>query len=175
VTTDNILFVITLEYADGGEYFDALQNEVYPYQTLRMHFKRITQAMLFLHHSQWTNLDLSAENILVKARSPLLMDFGMALMTNESANGFRGKEFYAAPELWTNSPCDPVLADLWSLGILLFIMLTRCPPFERANRTCNRFRYVAARPENGLQRMITKFNLTQQFAVYQGERVLFVC
>ena len=49
-----------------------------------------------------------------------------------------GKAFYIAPEQ-LNGPHDGYLADIWSLGIILFMMITGSPPVAQSNNTCPRF------------------------------------
>jgi len=167
-TPDGQFFVITTEFAEGGEYFELVRAGL-PWLTARIHFVRICEGLRHLHASGWSNLDLSAENILLQEGRPVLMDFGMALPSHAHGTGYRGKVFYAAPELYVNAPWNPILADMWSLGVLLFIMLSQCPPFDRCNATCRRFQYVRNRqqpapgPLNGVQKMIFRFNITDRF------------
>ena len=55
-----------------------------------------------------------------------------------------GKQFYLAPEIWQPRPYnyDGPLQDIWSLGIMLFIMITGSPPVDRARQDCPRYRMV---------------------------------
>jgi len=167
-TPDGRFFVITTEYAEGGDYLEKVLDGL-SLERAREDFIQICKGLHHLHASGWSNLDLSPENILLKGDIPVLMDFGAAIPINEPANGYRGKEFYAAPELYANVPCNPILADMWSLGVLLFIMLCRSPPFDRANGACQRFRYVrnlqqpVPGPQNGVERLITQFNFRDKF------------
>jgi len=128
---DNL--VIVLEHAEGGEYLNAVKENRFGPDILRHHFSRVVDAVKFVHDAGWAHLDLSLENILIKESQPKVMDFGMAVPTDARFRDFRGKEMYAAPECWAGRYYDPCKADVWSLGIILFIMLAGKPPFRNTS------------------------------------------
>jgi len=53
-----------------------------------------------------------------------------------------GKTFYKSPELTNTTPFDARLADVWALGVMLFMMLCCAPPFEKASKRDKRFCYI---------------------------------
>jgi len=125
---DGVLYVIILEYVEGGNYFKAMEasGDHFTPDIIRQHFREITMGLKFLHEKGFANLDLSPENILIKDGKPLLMDFGASLRASDRVTSVRGKRRYAAPEVFMASqqnPCNPLKADMWSLGVLLLFML----------------------------------------------------
>lgn len=116
--------------------------------------------------------DMSLENILVdEYRLAIVIDFGMCLrvpyaaasggITDVSARTLRllmkpmipcGKPNYISPEiLRSEKPFDGFGIDLWSIGVILFIMLTGLPPWEFAREDDPRYRMVT---QGGLEQML---------------------
>ncbi|GMF39670.1 unnamed protein product [Phytophthora fragariaefolia] len=72
--------------------------------------------------------DLSLENVLLSNGVCKITDFGLSTDARTVCEaGLVGKEYYMAPEIVAGEKYDPVLADVWSLGIMWFIMLTGSP------------------------------------------------
>jgi serine/threonine protein kinase len=62
-----------------------------------------------------------------------------------SPQGTCGKWIYMSPEIFKNKdPFDGYAVDMWAAGVILFLMLTGFPPWERACQTDERFRYMTA-------------------------------
>jgi serine/threonine protein kinase len=57
-------------------------------------------------------------------------------------NDIVGKHYYMAPEIVSQNFYDPMKADIWSLGVAVFILLTSSPPFEIATEKDQGFRFV---------------------------------
>lgn len=88
----------------------------------------------FLHQHGIAHLDLSPENVLLdSAGFAQITDLGQAT-TEPIVFGRHGKKVYAAPEAWyaTKEGFASYPADLWSLGVVLFIMLVGSPPWRAA-------------------------------------------
>lgn len=87
--------------------------------------------------------------------------------------GTCGKWIYMSPEIYGNrEPFDGYAVDMWAAGVILFLMLTGFPPWERACGTDERFKYMT----NGyLVQMLTEWNLgLSQDAMDLLQRMLFV-
>jgi serine/threonine protein kinase len=173
--------VILLEHADGGEYKKALVQNRFQPCTLKQHFIELTEAMKFLHSCGYSNLKLSLENILLHNDKPVLVDFSMSLPITEPCFSFHGREHYTAPELWQSDqkhpvPCDPTKVDTWALGIILFMMICREKPFNRASNSCPIFKFVAHFPggfAQGMSEMIGKRGLWPNFRRFGEESRAF--
>jgi len=90
----------------------------------------------YLHLTKNTvHLDLKAPNILVDKRMQIkIADFGFATSSNIETLGFyRGTPPYMAPEILEKKYYDGTKADIFSLGVLLFILVVGRFPFRRAN------------------------------------------
>ncbi|EEY68465.1 protein kinase [Phytophthora infestans T30-4] len=125
----------------------------------RSWFGQIASAVRFLHARNVAHRDLSLENVLLdSSRRCRLADFGLASATGSCCFGTRvGKVLYMAPEVFSRPPCRPdasaipttegcyngLQADIWSLGVILFILVTKIPPFEKASGADARFRLLS--------------------------------
>ncbi|KAF0697188.1 Aste57867_12108 [Aphanomyces stellatus] len=139
-----------LEYCARGELFHELEslphNRLGPKRALEC-FEQITQSLAFLHSQGFAHGDLSLENVFVAADGTCkLGDMGLSTETKMQKRHAGGKFFYMAPELYVGTvEYDPVKADIWSLGIVLFMMLTGTPLFEKANPSDAGFRFVKSK------------------------------
>lgn len=65
--------------------------------------------------------------------------------------GAVGKAFYMAPEIYRNdTPYNGFFSDVWSLGVMLFILVTGAPPFERPDLADPRFQMIARGKLSGM-------------------------
>lgn len=100
-------------------------------------FRQIALAVKFIHDQDIVHRDLKCENLLLdKDINVKLADFGFSKRL-EYVDGhmvlsdtFCGSMAYASPELLQNMPYNPKPNDVWSMGVVLFIMLTGTMPFN---------------------------------------------
>ena len=100
-------------------------------KTTKLLFKKIVEAVQFLHKHNICHLDLKIENIMLDIDfEPIIIDFGSVEETTESnklVGNLKGKRMtlkYAAPEIYKNDKIDGEKADIFSLGVLLFKLVT---------------------------------------------------
>ncbi|KAI9909497.1 hypothetical protein PsorP6_014683 [Peronosclerospora sorghi] len=89
--------------------------------------------------------DVSLENVFVTHDGIYKIgDFGLSTKANTKTSDFVAKAQYMAPEVAAQVTYIPVVADVWSLGILLFMLLTGDPLLEFASPTSQEFKTVRA-------------------------------
>jgi len=143
-TTEKLYLV--MEYMRGGDLLQCiLEQGCFSELQARRLFRQLCEAVRYLHHKGFVHRDLKPENILLttKDRDSMHMkiaDFGLARKTMKSRDcgTFCGTPHYFAPEV-INTFRDKNTgvrtgydkqADMWSLGVILYIMLSGIPPFE---------------------------------------------
>ena len=130
----NELYLI-MEYVKGGELFHYVeQRKGLPEDETIIIFRQIISALLYCHRMHICHRDLKPENILLdpKKLTVKLIDFGMAAL---QADGKMlttpcGSPHYAAPEVVSARPYDGKQADVWSCGVILYVMLTGTTPYN---------------------------------------------
>lgn len=135
--TGGKLYLI-LEYLPGGELFMHLEREgIFSEETACFYLAEITLALEHLHSCGIIYRDLKPENILLdKDGHVKLTDFGLckeALEDGETTHTFCGTVEYMAPEVLLRTG-HAKSVDWWSLGALMFDMLTGGPPFTASSR-----------------------------------------
>lgn len=104
----------------------------------------LARGLKFLHETcNIAHRDVSLENVFVSRDEVYkLGDFGLSTRADVRASGCVGKKQYVAPEVVAEASYDPVTADVWSLGILLFMLLTGAPLLEFASPSSPEFNTV---------------------------------
>lgn len=127
---DNVF--IAMEYCAGGDLYTYVQRQ--PASRLGepealKYLRQIALGVKFLHDHGFAHRDLSLENVLLQRRMAKICDFGLSVRANEATvcTNRVGKLYYMAPEVARCQSYRPKSADIWSLGILLFILLTGSP------------------------------------------------
>jgi len=122
---------VVMDFCDGGDVLDLLHQSPdhrFPEHVAMTLFAQIGQGVHFLHTNGIAHRDLSLENVLVQNNTCKLCDFGLSTESDRMCSGKVGKAYYMAPEVVAEEEAyDPAAADMWSLGVMLFIMLTGSP------------------------------------------------
>lgn len=131
---------IVLEYAGNGELFDYLYfpKKGFGEKMARYLFKQLIEGIEACHSAGVAHRDLKTENLMMNTDWTLkIADFGYAtLLAGKSGNGILttalGTLSYAAPEILNKKPYVGSTADLFSCGVILFILVTGKLPFGKA-------------------------------------------
>ncbi|KAF0697542.1 Aste57867_11785 [Aphanomyces stellatus] len=147
-----------LDYCPTGELFDELSAAgSFDAATALAYFRQIVQGLSFMHSRGIAHRDVSLENVLLDAaHTCYVCDFGLAATTSQWHMDSVGKAFYMAPEVVSGLLYDATKADVWSLGVVLFMMLTGAPLFSVANDMDARYTYLKT---HGLKAIVQAWHL----------------
>ena len=128
---------LVMEYMKGGDLFDYLQRRDFTIsEELACNFAhQVATAIFYLHSYGVAHRDLKPENIIVSDDSETpeikITDFGLSKIVGpkESSKEPFGTLSYAAPEILQGLPYNKSV-DIWSFGIILFLLLSGCLPFD---------------------------------------------
>lgn len=153
---------LVLEYMNGGELFFHLSKETaFSEIKARFYVGEILIALNYLHSNGIMYRDLKPENILLDEEGHIrLTDFGLSKsgvnVDRPNANTFCGTPEYLAPEILRCDEYDKAV-DYWSLGAVLYYMLSGAPPFYSRNKN-EIFKNVLTRPIGRLSGITNEAN-----------------
>lgn len=136
IETDSTMYLV-MEYASGGEVFDYLvAHGRMKEKEARLKFRQIVSAVQYCHQKQIVHRDLKAENLLLSGELDIkIADFGFSnyYTVGEKLDTFCGSPPYAAPELFQGKKYEGPEVDVWSLGVILYTLVSGSLPFDGSN------------------------------------------
>ena len=132
--TQNHIYLV-LELVTGGELFDRiLSAKKFDEDTGRRFFQQLVVALHFSHKNSVAHRDLKPENLLVDDKDNIkITDFGLANIQKPADKLLQtvcGTPNYVAPEVLKEQGYNGIAADVWSAGVILFVMLAGYLPFD---------------------------------------------
>jgi serine/threonine protein kinase len=128
---------IVLEIITGGELFDRIvAAKRFDEGTARRYFQQLIQGVHYCHVQGVAHRDLKPENLLLDASDSLkISDFGLSAISHDNQKSKLlqttcGTPNYVAPEVLKEKGYDGMIADVWSCGVILFVMLAGYLPFD---------------------------------------------
>ncbi|KAK4218173.1 kinase-like domain-containing protein [Rhypophila decipiens] len=138
---------IAMEFADGGDLFDKIEADVGVKQDIaHLYFLQLISGVSYMHSKGVAHRDLKPENILLSETGTLkIADFGMATMfeykgARKQSSTMCGSPPYIAPEVLScvraekgteGSKYSADLVDIWSCGVILFVLLVGNTPWDK--------------------------------------------
>lgn len=134
---------IVLEFVGGGELFDKIANEgKLSEDKARFYFRQLVEGLEHCHNNGVCHRDLKPENLLLDTEGNLkISDFGFSTLNIGDADGDGdaraellhttcGTPNYVAPEVLGKDGYDGKKADVWSMGVILYVLLAGYLPFD---------------------------------------------
>jgi calcium-dependent protein kinase len=135
---DEGYYYLITEFCTGGEFFDRIQAmHSFTEKIAADYMKQILSAVVYCHDKNIVHRDLKPENLLLDSKSLdarlKVIDFGTSkkFVSGAKMNQKFGTAYYIAPEV-LNKDYDEK-CDIWSCGVILYILLCGYPPFGGAN------------------------------------------
>ncbi|XP_074308034.1 CBL-interacting serine/threonine-protein kinase 12 [Silene latifolia] len=136
-TKSKIFFV--MEYVRGGELFNKVAKGRLKEDVARKYFQQLIAAVSFCHARGVYHRDLKPENLLLDEHGDLkVSDFGLSAVSEQIQQDglfhtFCGTPAYVAPEVLARKGYDAAKVDIWSCGVILFVLMAGYLPFHDPN------------------------------------------
>jgi len=128
---------IVMEYVPCGDLFGLVSQRPFSEKLARTVFKQILSAIKCLHGKGLAHLDLKLENVLVDPNEGVkLIDFDACepVKAGHTSTSMKGSPGYRAPEFAKGNAEDLFAGDIYSLGIVLFILVVGTPPYNETEK-----------------------------------------
>lgn len=128
-----------LEFAKGGELFTKVAKSRFSEDLSRRYFQQLISAVGYCHSRGVYHRDLKPENLLLDENWNLkVTDFGLSALTDQIRpdgllHTLCGTPAYVAPEILSKKGYDGAMVDIWSCGIILFVLNAGYLPFNDPN------------------------------------------
>ncbi|KAL2471461.1 CBL-interacting serine/threonine-protein kinase 8 [Abeliophyllum distichum] len=131
---------IILEFITGGELFDKIVHHGRVSESeSRRYFQQLIDGVDYCHSKGVYHRDLKPENLLLDSQGNLkISDFGLSAFPAEGVNLLRttcGTPNYVAPEVISHKGYNGALADIWSCGVILYVLMAGYLPFDEVDLT----------------------------------------
>ncbi|KAG2248711.1 hypothetical protein Bca52824_088339 [Brassica carinata] len=126
---------IILEYITGGELFDKIvRNGRLSEAEARKYFHQLIDGVDYCHSKGVYHRDLKPENLLLDSQGNLkISDFGLSALPEQGVTILKttcGTPNYVAPEVLSHKGYNGAVADVWSCGVILYVLMAGYLPFD---------------------------------------------
>ena len=148
---DSKKFYIMYELIEGGELFEAITSKgFFREKDACVVMRQILKAVNYLHNMNIVHRDLKPENIMLVSKSKFevkIIDFGTAKILEKGTklSKFIGTSYYIAPEVIKENYDEK--CDVWSCGVILYILLCGYPPFNGSNNSAIYYNIQNSNPD----------------------------
>ena len=131
---DDVIITVMNFYHYGDLYNVMERRKLNEYEILEI-AKKLVDALCYLHERGVAHRDIKPENIVLdSAWNPVLIDFGLCTEQKSClSQTICGTLFFLPPEIINDDEYDAMKADIWSLGITIYVLLTKRYPFSKSN------------------------------------------
>ncbi|XP_059138140.1 sperm motility kinase X-like [Peromyscus eremicus] len=133
INTEEHTYMV-MEHASRGDLVSHIEKVGCLQEEQAQHiFTQIVRAVHYCHKNGIAHRDIKLDNILLDGKGNVkLCDFGMAIRvtSGQRSKGLCGTLEYCAPELFIDTEYDAKAVDIWSMGVVLYTMVTACFPFK---------------------------------------------
>lgn len=139
IATRTKIYII-LEFITGGELFDKIVHHGRLSEAeSRRYFQQLIDGVDYCHIKGVYHRDLKPENLLLDSQGNLkISDFGLSASPGEGVNILKttcGTPNYVAPEVLSHKGYDGAVADIWSCGVILYVLMAGYLPFDEVDLT----------------------------------------
>ncbi|KAF1765384.1 hypothetical protein GCK72_005336 [Caenorhabditis remanei] len=157
----NMIF-LTMEYGSQGDLLRYVQDKGgIQERKAGLFMSQLMRGLQYMHSKQIAHRDIKLENIILFDNCVKLSDFGFVRQVEQNTMSltFCGSKSYSAPELLRGIGYNPFLSDVWSLGVVGFVMVTNRMPFDEK------------KPNN----VIVELQRTRQYVIPQTVHLTVSC
>ena len=130
-------FCIVMENISGGNLLNAINKmSKFSEPMVKNIFKQLIQTIKYLHNMDIVHRDIKPDNILLELDNTIkLCDFGVSkqIKKGQLLTDSCGTPAFIAPEILKDEPYDPFITDIWSSGVVLYIIVSGFFPFRGIN------------------------------------------
>jgi len=165
------IYYIIEELAENGELFNYVYKikQGFSERISARIFKKIVQYVKILHDNRIAHCDIKPENIIVGNDFNIkLIDFGFSEILDKTDNfvyNYKGSDIYASPEVKSRNMngYDAIKNDIFSLGVLLFVITVRLFPFERTSYSDRKYKLIMYKKYNDFWSCYQQFEFSNEF------------
>ena len=165
------VYYIIQQLCENGELFDYIYElkQGFSEQISAKIFSKILYSLKILHENRIVHRDIKPENVIIGNDFDIkLIDFGFSEILGKEDNflyDYKGSEIYSSPEIRNRNinGYDGIKSDIFSIGVLLFVMTVGRFPFEKCGYTDKKYRLIMNKKFEDFWCYYQQYNLTKEF------------